>query len=388
MRASSTPSRAPDGWWEQHPPRLIVSARDLHDVELAIKDVFGYITPSTEHRSLTESALATAVAGEGVILHRLGVAILPAAGVPDVQILNEKTAPARWTLEGPVFAASASWAGDDAQDPLELVGVGQSTASAAHIALLDTAVASDHPDLDINHSTSFVGSDEPGRHGTHSAGLIKGAATPTSGPRFGVAPAATLSCGAVLDANGVGRDSDVLVGLEWALSIGARVVVMPFAGRPRLRGIDDVFEEVAQRALAHGTLLVAAAGNHTPLPVLRSRPAGHPANCPSIIAVGATTPTGRDIARFSNGNATSGVDVVAPGSDLRSSDLHGNYDVSSGTSGAAAIAGAVAALHIAADPAAPASAIRRTLLTTAKDVDGGDGRSGAGLVQGPEMQAS
>lgn len=59
------------------------------------------------------------------------------------------------------------------------------------------------------------------------------------------------------------------------------------AGRTR-RGVLPIFERAAQRALRRGTLIVAGAGNESSRPG-RIEPVGHPANCPSILAVAALT---------------------------------------------------------------------------------------------------
>lgn len=51
---------------------------------------------------------------------------------------------------------------------------------------------------------------------------------------------------------------------------------------------------MARRALLRGTLIIAAAGNESRRPSL-IRPVGHPANCPSIVAVAALDPALRAV---------------------------------------------------------------------------------------------
>src|SRR5439155_7585637 len=80
------------------------------------------------------------------------------------------------------------------------------------------------------------------------------------------------------------------------------------------------FEQVALRALSKGTLIIAAAGNGSDRRNGHIDPVGHPANCPSIMAVGAID-VNSAIAWFSCGtvDSTSSVDIVGPGVDIHSS---------------------------------------------------------------------
>ena len=59
---------------------------------------------------------------------------------------------------------------------------------------------------------------DPNGHGTHIAGILVGNGTQSAGAYAGIAPAAGLVSVRVLDANGSGRTSDVLAGLQWVLA--------------------------------------------------------------------------------------------------------------------------------------------------------------------------
>ena len=112
----------------------------------------------------------------------------------------------------------------------------------------------------------------------------------------------------------------ILAGIDWAVSNGCAVISMSLgADVPAGTPYSQIYETVAQRAMAKGTLIIAAAGNASMRPA-RIAPVGHPARCPSIIAVAAID-VNRAVASFSSGSADKigQIDVCAPGVDVYSS---------------------------------------------------------------------
>lgn len=264
------------------------------------------------------------------------------------------------------------------------------TGRGVKIAVLDTGVDTDHPDFAgrIEATESFVPGEtvEDGHgHGTHCIGTAAGPANPRQGPRYGVAPEAQILAGKVLSNAGSGSDGQILAGMAWAVSRGARVISMSLGARVRPGELfPQTYEILAQRALERGTVIVAAAGNDSRRPQ-DIQPVGRPANCPSILAVAALD---KAIAPsfFSNAgiNGQGGeINIAAPGRDVHSAAPGGGYQQMSGTSMATPhVAGAVALLA-QATPNASAAELMAGLKSGAFPLTQPLRDVGAGLLQAP-----
>ena len=134
-----------------------------------------------------------------------------------------------------------------------------------------------------------------------------------------------------------GTTFNILKGLDWAATQGARVVNMSFAGPsdPRLR---DALAKAKQK----GMVLIAAAGNAGP-----NSPPLYPAADPNVIAV---TATDSNDALFTGANRGKHIAVAAPGVDILAPAPDGTYQFTTGTSVAAAEVSGVAALLIERNP--------------------------------------
>jgi subtilisin family serine protease len=224
-------------------------------------------------------------------------------------------------------------------------------------------------------------------HGTHCIGTALGRKCPPAGrPRYGVAYGADIYAGKVLSNAGSGSDMGILSGIEWAIANKCAVVSMSL-GAPTQPGqpFSQVYERVALRAQAAGTLIVAAAGNDSSRPGT-TRPVSHPANCPSILAVAAVD-RAIAIATFSNRgiNPDGGqIDIAAPGVDVFSTwPMPTRYRRLQGTSMATPHVAGIAALYAEADPAARGAALWRALVGGARRLTLPASDVGAGLVQAP-----
>lgn len=222
------------------------------------------------------------------------------------------------------------------------------TGQGIRVCVLDTGMDLEHPDFAgrIVTSKSFVTGEtaQDGHgHGTHCIGSSVGGASET-GRRYGVASEAEIYAGKVLGNEGSGSDAGILAGINWAMTNNCAVVSMSLGAE--VAEPHPPYTIAGDRALAQGTLIIAAAGNNA------NRPddpgfVGAPANSPSIMAVGALD-SALAVARFSARStpARGGqVDVAGPGVEVFSSwPMPDRYNTISGTSMATPHAAGVAAL--------------------------------------------
>lgn len=259
------------------------------------------------------------------------------------------------------------------------------------LAVLDTGLDFTHPDFTGRQifGKSFVNTEtaqDGNGHGTHVTGKAGGPSLTSIPPRYGVAYESELYVGKVLTDRGGGTDSQILAGMEWAISNGCQIISMSLGAPARLgQPFSRVFETVARRALQNGTLIIAAAGNESDRRRGIINPVAHPANCPSIMAVAALN-SQLQVASFSNAglNPSGGqIDIAAPGVDIYSSWLMPiRYRRISGTSMATPHVSGIAALYAEATGATGQALWNlltqnaRRLTLPARDV-------GIGLVQAP-----
>lgn len=208
-----------------------------------------------------------------------------------------------------------------------------STGANVRVAVLDTGVQTNHPDLTgkIKASRNFTGGkssnvgDQNG-HGTHTAGTV-GA---NMNNNKGVASAGykcELAIGKVLGPSG-GYDSWVAAGIDWAWQGGgSRVISMSLGGV----GTSSVLDTAISRASTADVVIVAAAGNSGADmdDALSSSLLEFPAANPLCISVAAVSSSG-SLAPFSNYGTT--VDIAAPGVDIASTYKGSGYALMSGTS--------------------------------------------------------
>lgn len=228
------------------------------------------------------------------------------------------------------------------------------------VAVIDTAIDTAHPAFKgaaIETFDALGGTrGEAELHGTAIAGIV--------GARQGlesVAPEASLlSVRAFTAEKGATARSftlAILKGLDWAVNNGARVINMSFAG-PQ----DPILAKAIAAAEAQGVVLVAAAGNGG----ADAKPA-YPAALPEVIAVTATD-DGDQL--YKDANRGSYIAVAAPGVDIIAAAPKGAYDISSGTSLAAAHVSGIAALMLERNPKLTSKDVREALVESAHKISG------------------
>lgn len=211
-----------------------------------------------------------------------------------------------------------------------------------------------HPSQGDVHGWDFV-LDAPARigidHGTHVAGIAAAAGNNGVGVA-GVDWGARIMSVRVLSTSGVGRESDIIAGINYAVGNGANVINMSIVG-PSTQALVDAVEN----AYASGVVVVAAAGN-SGADTARFRPLPACADVGGVnmvLGVGALDEEGVP-ARFSNYGPC--VDVSAPGEDILSTKVDDRYGTMKGTSMSSPFVAGVAGLYLSLHPnASPAEVI-------------------------------
>jgi subtilisin family serine protease len=242
------------------------------------------------------------------------------------------------------------------------------------VAVIDSGVDITHPDLagDIAGSFDALGTGlKPHMHGTAIAGAIA-----AHGRLMGAAPAAQILAVRAFSGDGGPDDGNtyaIMTGLDWAVSHGARIINMSFAG-PQDPGI----ARSLAAAHAKGVAMVAAAGNRG-----AKSPPLYPAADPNVIAV-TSTDANDQLPAFANRGRY--VAVAAPGVDLMLLAPNGTLQLASGTSFSAAYVTGTAALMLERRPDLVPDTLRQALIGTAHHLVSkgndktADDQSGAGLV--------
>ncbi|MDI3390072.1 S8 family serine peptidase [Streptomyces sp. B-S-A8] len=141
------------------------------------------------------------------------------------------------------------------------------TGKGVKVAVLDTGVDADHPDLAgrIATSKSFIEGQEVADkdgHGTHVTSTVGGSGAGSDGKEKGVAPGAELAVGKVLSDEGSGTESQIIAGMEWAAKdVDAKIVSMSLGSRAPSDGTDPMAQAVNTLTEETGALFVIAAGN-------------------------------------------------------------------------------------------------------------------------------
>jgi serine protease len=266
-----------------------------------------------------------------------------------------------------LVAASPAYAVDrqDEQWGLQMVRAPQawpaSTGIGAVVAVIDTGVQRDHPDLGSARLTGgfdFVGDDpietgdedtdptDGNGHGTHVTGIIAG---DRDGDGItGVAPGARVMPLRVLDDNGEGFADDTVKAIDYAIDHEADVINLSLGDFLPLQSTlfdDPAYRGALERAVEHGIVVVIAAGNNG-LPKCEN-----PDVAGMLCVGGVDNRPARAMAYSSYG---SNVDLMAPGGscnggsseDVLSSVINSGYDTFCGTSQAAPHVAGVAALLV------------------------------------------
>ena len=261
----------------------------------------------------------------------------------------------------------------------------QTVGGEVTVAVLDTGIDLDHPDLaqnlwvnpgeiagngrdddangfvdDVHGADVLNGDGDPNDdngHGTHVAGIVAARGGNGIGAT-GVAWRARLMAVKVLGAQSEGDTGGVARGIDYAIAHGARIINLSLAGnRP-----SSVLDQALVRARDAGVLVLASSGNTgQDIGLLPSYPAA--STLENVVAVAASDPQGALSSISSFGTA---VDLIAPGETVLATAMGGDYEWRSGTSMAAPMAAGAAALVASIAPGADWRVMRDALVGGAR----------------------
>lgn len=231
------------------------------------------------------------------------------------------------------------------------------------IAILDTGVDLDHPDLKnkLVPGKNFAWfastpNDDHG-HGTHCAGIA--AATGNNGVGIaGMDQTAKIMPVKVLNLLGSGNTSDIINGVYWATDNGADVLSMSLGGG----SFSQSFQDAINYAWGKNKIVVAAAGNDG------VSTKSYPAAYNNVLSVAATDQN--DVKTSWSNYGADWVDVAAPGLNIYSTYYDGGYTTMSGTSMATPLVAGLVSLTWGKNPTASNATVVNRIETTADNTAG------------------
>lgn len=269
------------------------------------------------------------------------------------------------------------------------------------VAVLDSGVDYTHPDLmnniwhrppdmemyfdrqlgvvdDYNGFSAVEGAGDPmdeNGHGTHCAGII-GAEGDNNEGIAGVNWKVEIMPLKFMGRGGFGTTKDAIEAINYTVErkhdgVNIRVISASWGSRQKSKALEDAIRKAGESDI----LFVAAAGNDSED---ADRTPHFPANyqLPNVISVAALDRRDQ-LASFSNYGAKN-VHVAAPGKEILSTWLGGQYQEHSGTSMATPFVAGVAALVLSAEPNLSVKELRERIFSTVDKLDTLEGKVSTG----------
>ncbi len=212
-------------------------------------------------------------------------------------------------------------------------------------------------------------------HGTHCAGII-GAVGNNNEGIAGVNWKVEIMPLKFMSSTGVGTTKDAIEAINYVINrkragVPVRIISASWGSTRRSKALEDVIRKAGQE----GILFIAASGNSS---VDTDRRPHFPSSykLDNLVAVAALTRKDA-LAGFSNFGAQS-VHIAAPGAEILSTWLNGQYREASGTSMATPVVSGVAALVLSLEPDLTVEQLRARLLGSVDKLDALDGKVTSG----------
>jgi subtilisin family serine protease len=304
-------------------------------------------------------------------LAALGAALAIGAAAAPAQAASDPMLGDQWGLTDAATGAPQAWT--------------QSRGDGVLVAILDSGVQLNHPDLANNlwrnpgetpgngvdddrngyvddvHGANIKAlngnvEDDNG-HGTHVAGIVAAQAGNGIGGS-GIAPGAKIMSVKVLDANRAGDSSQLAKGIRYAIDQGAKILNVSINGDGSSPDLDQALTYAGQK----GATIVASAGNNSrDIDLAPSYPASSAE--PAVLTVTATQQTGGLLGIANRGLRS--IDLAAPGGQILSTARGSGYELRQGTSMAAPFVAGSLALLAAARPDLGQAALRAAIVQSA-----------------------
>lgn len=310
------------------------------------------------------------------------------AELPDDPMFNEQ-----WALN------NSGQNGGKANSDIKAVDAWKKTTGSKDvvIAVLDTGVKYNHPDLQANMWTrpanvpqyrddelgtfndlhGFNGTDnqsdpmDENGHGTHCSGII-GAEGDNSEGIAGINWNVTIMPLKFMGRGGYGTTKDAIEAINYAIDrkrngVNVRIISASWGSTAYSKALEDVIRAAGEE----GILFVAAAGNDG---TSNDKSPHYPSNydLPNVISVAALD-RNDNLASFSNFGVKT-VHIAAPGREILSTWLNDDYREASGTSMATPYVAGVAALVLANEPKLSVEQLRAKILKSVDKIDSLNGK--------------
>lgn len=244
------------------------------------------------------------------------------------------------------------------------------TGEGVNIYIVDTPVATEHPEFGGRAKSIFTASGVDGKcsgHGTHVAGIAAGATA-------GVAKKAKIFSLGVLGCSS-GSGTDVIAAIDHVIENHKKPAVInlslgPSGNRPD--SISRSFARALEKAVENGITVAIAAGNQNQDGCFQT-----PASASGVLAIASID---KQMRRSEFSNYGKCVFMFAPGSDIVAADSEGGFTLKSGTSMSTPFVAGTAALHLQNDPNMSPQQVRDALRANALEGKVTDDKGSANLI--------